>query len=420
MRGINIKRVKTMVEQLMRFGLNDDGSITRLSYSEPFVKAQEYITGMMRQAGMEVQRDAIGNLIGTYPGIRADLPAVMTGSHLDTVPNGGKLDGALGIIAALECALSWQESGWRPVRPVKIIATVEEEGSTFGLGCLGSRSIIGELATQDFKQIKDKNGRILPDYLAAQDLASNNLSLTKIDLSTIHSFLELHIEQGEELDLNGKACALVTDIVGIDRHWLSIKGHANHAGTTRMDRRCDALVAAAELIKGIYEAALASNGGYVATVGKLIVSPGATNVVPGEVQFTIETRAADNKIIDNACETMMSLLTQTESKYKVKATVLNRHLTLPRHLDDNVLEVLRQAARKVAVEEFNEMPSWAGHDAKILAAVIPSGMIFVPSIAGISHSKDEQTNFDDIEQGIKILNQALITLACDTTDTKTV
>lgn len=412
MKGIQIERVQAMIEQLADYGRNADGSITRPSYGPAYLAAQEWLAEVMGQAGMEVTRDAVGNLTGTYAGQEHALPAVMTGSHLDTVPNGGRLDGALGIVAAIECVRSWQEAGWRPLRPVKVLATIEEEGSVFGLGCFGARAMAGEFAGSSPDDLQDKHGRRLSEYLNDQGLPSSALTDAIIDRSEYHSFLELHIEQGEELDLKQKPFALVTDIVGIDRHWITLSGQANHAGTTRMDRRRDALVAAACLIQQVYEAAFASNGGYVATIGTLTVSPGATNVIPGVVELRVETRAADNGRLEAAHTHLAALLEAVGSRYGVKGEISKRHTTPAMQLPEGVLQELRLAVEAAGFPPAEEMPSWAGHDAKILAEHIPSGMIFVPSIKGISHAREEETYWEAAAQGIEVLNQALKRLAC--------
>lgn len=411
MKGIQIERVQAMIEQLADYGRNVDGSITRPSYSPGYMAAQQWLAETMRQAGMDVTRDAIGNLTGTYAGQDNTLPAVMTGSHLDTVPNGGKLDGALGIVAGIECIRSWQETGWRPLRPVKVLATIEEEGSVFGVGCFGARAMAGEFTGSSLHDFQDKYGRQLSEYIKEQGLPSSALSNAVLDGSRYHSFLELHIEQGEELDLKKKPFALVTDIVGIDRHWITLRGQANHAGTTRMDRRRDALVAAACLIQQVYEAAVASNGGYVATIGTLTVSPGATNVIPGVVELRVETRAADNDRLEAAHAHLSAVLTSIGSRYGVSGEITKRHTTPALHLPEGVLKELRLAVQDAGFSQSEEMPSWAGHDAKILADLIPSGMIFVPSVKGISHALEEDTYWEAAAQGIEVLNQALVRLA---------
>ena len=257
----NIENVQKMISELGKIGRTKAGGITRLSYSPEYKAGMDLVSGYMTAAGMTVQLDPIGNIIGTYKGTEPSLPIVMTGSHLDTVPEGGELDGAMGLLSAIECVRSWKESGWTGRRSVQVIATIEEEGTRFGIGCMGSRVMAGEFAAKSTDDFKDASGYTLSQYLRQIGLdPSGALQRGICDPAKIACFLELHIEQGEELDLAQNACALVTDIIWIDRHWVAIIGHANHAGTTRMDRRQDALVAAAALITEINCQALASNG----------------------------------------------------------------------------------------------------------------------------------------------------------------
>jgi allantoate deiminase/N-carbamoyl-L-amino-acid hydrolase len=238
-----------------------------------YSKGQELIRSYMTQAGMTVMQDSIGNVTGLYKGTNKQLAPVMMGSHLDTVPGGGAFDGALGIITAIECIHLWNQAGWRPERTVKVIAMIEEEGTLFGMACFGSRALAGEFSVARQKEVVDSNGRALADYLADMGLGREFYVDRDSDPTQLHCFFELHVEQGAELEIAGVPLGVVTGIVGIDRIGVRVGGEANHAGTTRMDRRKDALVAAASLISYIRDKALAANGRYVATIGKLDVYP---------------------------------------------------------------------------------------------------------------------------------------------------
>ncbi|WP_371373818.1 Zn-dependent hydrolase [Sporomusa aerivorans] len=407
---IDINLVKERIEKLDTMGKTPSSGTSRLSYSEAWRQGQAFVTLLMKEAGMTVERDPMGNLIGTYPGTNSNLPYLMVGSHLDTVPEGGSLDGALGVIAAVECIRTWQVSGFRPVRAVKVIGTVEEEGNVFGLGCLGSRYLAGELTLEKLASLTDKQGKKLIEHLKDNGLESELLESGIIKSTDLFAFLELHVEQGYELDLAGEPCAIVTDIVGIDRHWITIHGHANHAGTTRMDRRRDALVAAAMVVQEIYNAAYKSQGSFVATVGSLKITPGATNVIPGKVEFTIETRAAQNDILHGVHEVIVKLLQKVEGKYGVTTIVTDRKFAPAVSLSGKIIDTLCNAANDVNMV-VRKMPSWAGHDAKIMASITQCGMLFVTSVNGISHSPEEATRWDDVEKGINILNQAMKSLA---------
>lgn len=410
MSDVSVERVRTQIRALGDTGRTAQGGVTRLTYSPEYRHGMRVVTEMMQAAGMEVHIDPVGNLIGVYWGTDTSLPAVMTGSHLDSVPEGGELDGALGVVAAIECVRSWHEGKWRPRRTVKVIGTIEEEGTLFGLGCFGSRALAGELREKSPEDFKDAEGRTLAWHLHQLGLDPGvALQSSAINPQEVACFVEFHIEQGEELDLSRTPCAVVTDIIGIDRHWIAINGTANHAGTTRMDRRQDALVAAAALISEVNRHALTSEGKYVATVGKLELSPNATNVIPGRVVLSIETRGAKPEVIEGARSNMLNCLDELESRFGVKTEIMKRLYAPPVPLSAEIIAKLKGAAGLTGVQ-FVEMPSWAGHDSKLMATVVPTGMIFVPSING-SHSPQEDTHWEHVGEGLRVLNQALKNLA---------
>lgn len=402
--------VKTNIEKLDQIGKTASGGTSRLSYSQAWSEGVAFASGLMTEAGMTVERDPIGNIIGTYQGIEPTLPYLLVGSHLDTVPEGGSLDGALGVIGAIACIRSWYQAGYRPMRTVKVIATVEEEGTRFGLGCMGTRYIAGELTAEKLLALADKEGKTLESYLADNTMDFAQLANGLIQPKDVFAFLELHVEQGYELDLSGQPCAIVTDIVGIDRHWITLEGHANHAGTTRMDRRRDALVAASMLVEEMYQAATASQGLYVATVGAFNVLPGATNVIPGQVELTIETRAAKDATLEAVHKEIELLLAKVAEKYKVKTQITNRRFAPAVALSGKLVEEFGKAAGDVSLS-VPQMPSWAGHDAKIMATVTACAMLFVTSLNGTSHSPLEATKWEDVEKGLMVFKQMMKRIA---------
>lgn len=411
MSQLNVERVKEMVCELGNIGRTAQGGVTRLTYSPEYKAGMEFLAERMKSIGMQVSVDPVGNLIGVYQGIDAELPAVMAGSHLDSVPEGGRLDGALGLATAMECVRSWHEAGWRPRRTVKVIATIEEEGTLFGLGCMGSRALAGELAGKSPEELKDQEGRSLAWHMQQMGLDPvGALSKAKIDPKTIACYLELHVEQGEDLVLAELPCAVVTDIIGIDRHWIAVHGRANHAGTTRMNRRCDALVAASDLVMQLNKLALSSDGRFVATVGTLEVTAGAMNIVPGKVMLGIEARFAKPEVADEVRNGLAACIANIEKDYGVRVEAIKHLYAPPVSLDKGFVAKIADAAREAGVR-FVEMPSWAGHDAKILATMFPAGMIFVPSLDGISHAPGEATNWEAVAEGLKVLNQALKNLS---------
>lgn len=365
----------------------------------------------MQSIGLKTSTDSVGNLFGTYQGKDSSLPKILTGSHLDTVPDGGRIDGALGIASSLEVMRSWHEENYVPERDVQVIATIEEEGSTFGLGCMGARCLAGQMADADPFSFSKADGETLGACMEAYGLdpktAFKNCILNPRDYKC---YLELHAEQGEELMLSNTPCAVVTDIPAIERRWLTFCGKSNHAGTTRMNRRKDAMVAASYFIKDMYEKALDSDGMFVATVGVCSIQPEAINIVPGIVKLAVESRFPKPETKDVVYKVIDESIKTAEDKYGVKV-VCDKHLySPPVAFDKDLIKLLMNAAEEVGVKHC-AMPSWAGHDGKIIQTVFPAGMLFVPSIGGISHSPLEATPWDAVAETLKVLNKALKKLA---------
>ena len=407
--SISLEKLETLFAKLAAFGKNNEGGLTRLSYSPEFQAAQTMLAEFMKNIGMTVAIDAVGNLIGTYPGRDNSLKPICSGSHLDSVPNGGMFDGALGIVTALECLRGWHEEGWQPLRPVKVIAFVEEEGSRFGSVCFGSRTMAGELREADPVSFQNSAGRTLPEFLADCHLDNDPFN-KETSLQNNAAFVELHIEQGAALTESGCSVGIVTAIAGIKRLNVVIKGKANHSGSTAMHRRQDALVAASSLVAFVYDNALASHGNYVATVGKLNVLPNAENVIPGEVQLTIEMRSADTTVLEAAKEKIMRQYLQISTDYKVTIETVSEYNVAPMPMDKELIQTITEASDSLGID-YRLLPSWAGHDAMIIGRYIPTAMIFVPSINGISHSPLELSEWPAIEKATKVLDNTLKTLA---------
>lgn len=408
--AIQCERIKKTIAALAAYGALPDGGTTRLSYTPEYLAAQEFLKQEMLAAGMLTEIDPIGNLIGSYVGSSPELPAVMSGSHLDTVPVGGNFDGALGIAAALECVRSWQEEGYRPKRTVQVIATVEEECTAFGMACFGVRVRSGEFKQQRPESITHLSGGSLAECLQAAKLPQSALQDAAVGFQKLAAFVELHIEQGADLAERGLACGVVTGIVGYDRLFLTLQGEANHAGTTSMKRRKDALAAAAEVVLGVKAFAEADDR-FVATVGQLSVEPNAVNIVPGKVQLSIETRAADDRVLAEVRQKLTGLLKQVADKSGVVITQDNDFHVAAVPLSEQVVKIIERSAAECGVD-CQLMPSWAGHDAQIFAAGgVPTGMIFVPSINGISHAREERSDFQAVTQAVQVLEKTLKTLA---------
>ena len=358
---------------------------------------------------MTVAVDAIGNVIGRYEGSSPELPVVLAGSHLDTVYDGGAFDGAVGVIGAIECVQAWRDAGFRPARSVEVIATVEEEGTQFGL-LLGSRAIAGLLNEIDPEEVCNPAGQSLAALLRDFGLEPAEIGRAIRDPRSICCFLELHIEQGSNLEDEGLSCGIVSEIVGIDRRKVTIEGNANHSGTTRMDQRKDALVAAARFIEDAYKKARGAAGRYVATVGSLSVYPNAVNIVPGKVEFSFEIRFIKRQDFEAAYSDALDCLRAVEGEYGVTTSVTPMSYAAPIRLDAGIRKLLADAAGELGIAH-RSLPSWAGHDAQIFAKLMPTAMLFVPSVRGISHAPEELSRWEDIVAGVNVLESVLRKLA---------
>lgn len=372
--------------------------VTRPGFSPLQEEAVRLVGTWMREAGLNAGIDDTGNLVGVLPGRSPGLPAIGLGSHLDTVPDGGAFDGALGVLAALEAVQKLHEEGTRLEHPLAVIGFADEEGVNFGIGVLSAQLWNNEIKPEEFGNILDSEGRSLEDHISS----FNPEGLPRVARLELGAFVEAHIEQGPVLEREGAAAAAVTAIVGVYRTTVHFHGSANHAGTTPMNERRDALWPAAELILAVRELALETNDRAVATVGELEVRPGATNVVPGSARLRIELRSADAGLLAELVDSIDALIQSGAAKYGVSAEVDEWHKAEPVPLHPQVIEAVNSGLAAAGLPE-REMPSWAGHDTKVMARHVPSGMLFIPSPGGISHSPHETSTPEDCNHAAEIL-----------------
>lgn len=403
---IRSERIQDTLHKVAEFGAAPEGGTTRLSYSKEFLGAQEYLRQEMLKIGMEVEVDPIGNLVGTYVGTDGTLVPVMSGSHLDTVPLGGNFDGILGAVAALEVARSWHEEGYTPKRSLQVIATIEEEGTSFGMACFGVSVRCGEFAHKQPQDIPCAvNDGTLADCLANAGLKQDALQKTAEEKLPA-AFVELHIEQGAELDEQGLPAGIVTSIVGFDRLHLVIKGESNHAGTTAMHRRKDAVAAGAAIALGV-QALARKDKRFVATVGSFTVEPNVPNIVPGKVSLCVETRSYTDEILQEVREMVMHVVEKAVADNNVEYEIEGDYHNFAMPMDEKIIDTMVDSAAELQLNAV-KMPSWAGHDSQIFAkAGVPTGMIFVPSINGVSHAKEELSRPEEITRGVELLESVL-------------
>lgn len=406
---VNIENIKKDIKTLSQFNATPSKGLTRFSYTEEHKKVKEYISQEMVKAGLVVYEDAVGNLFGQRNGVDDSLPTVMVGSHFDSVKNGGIFDGTAGVVSGLEIARFLQERNIQTKYPVSIAAIVEEEGGRFGSGLFGSRAIIGKVVREDLDQYKDEKGISIAEAMKDFGLDPENYQQANCWDKKIRVFFELHIEQGPVLENEKKDVGIVDTIVGIAAYEVEIHGRSDHAGTTPMNMRKDALLLASMVVQYVNQLAIEAGEGTVATVGRLEVSPGAVNIVPGKVHFTFETRSRSEQkvqhIISNV-EQFIKEKCQNGLEYKLKKILLKK----PSPLSKKVVSILENNAKKLNLN-YKVMISGAGHDAMFLNEITDVGMVFVPSKNGRSHCPEEWTDFEKIKLGTELLLKTILDIS---------
>lgn len=399
----NPNRMEERILKLGTFGANPQGGVSRVAYSEADLAGRSYVIGLMKAAGLDVTIDAAGNIIGKRKGTDPSLPVIAFGSHIDSVPGGGNYDGDVGSLGALECIELMNENKISTRHPLEVIVFQNEEG-----GLIGSEALCGILPPASLDLVTH-SGKTIRQGIT--DIGGNvaQLSTAAKPKGYYHAFLELHIEQGGILDQKKVNIGVVEGIVGINQWRVTITGKANHAGTTPMDQRQDAMVAAAKLTLAVNKAATSVTGRQVATVGQMRPEPGAPNVIPGKVTMSIEIR-------DLSHEKILSVFTaireQGAAIEKETGTTIVYELTnenLPAPTDTRIQEMVSAAAKSLGLSSM-VMPSGAGHDAQDMATLAPTGMIFVPSKKGVSHAPDEYTSPEDMANGVSVLLQTILSL----------
>ncbi|MGD8150654.1 Zn-dependent hydrolase [Ornithinimicrobium sp. Y1694] len=399
-----------LVEQLGRIGENDHAGMDRPVYSRAWREAQDFVAAAMTQAGLSVSQDQAGNVFGRLEGQSAE-GTVLTGSHIDSVIDGGKYDGALGVLSGLAALETLIATGTKPRRPVEVVSLCEEEGSRFpGAAYFGSRAILGLIAENELTDLRDAQGVTIEQ--AAREVGLDLRQLAECRRSDIACFLELHIEQGRRLQEAEVQIGVVQSIAGLKWLKVLVQGQTDHAGATEMRHRKDAFQGAAAMATAI-DAAVRSRGGVsVATIGQVEVRPGAPNIVPGTVEFTVDFRDTSQSSVDGLETDIRDACTRVARDSGLEVTFDLVRDTPPLALDSSMKHVIEEA---VAAGGFTSMPldSGAGHDSQTIGKQIPTGMIFVPSRDGRSHSPAEYTSPADCAAGATVLANALAHLAWD-------
>jgi beta-ureidopropionase / N-carbamoyl-L-amino-acid hydrolase len=406
---VDASRLTGDLQELSRFGRLPGGGITRTSYSAPDLQAREWFVSRCASTGLEVRSDGLGNLFARLipPGADPALPAVWTGSHLDTVPEGGAYDGAVGVLSALECLRRLAEERVPLARPVQLVMFADEEGCYHHL--LGSTGLARGLTREQLADRRGRDGTLLVDALAAAGLSLDAAANTAIDPEHVNAYVELHIEQGPVLESAGTNIGVVTSIVGIGGATVRYTGRADHAGTTPMPARHDALRAAGHFLVRLPDVAAEVSEQAVITCGLIDVTPGATNVVPATAEVQVDYRDISMARMLALGDGIVESAQAAAGECSVAVDVRFEDAVEPVLLDAGVQDTVEQAAAGLGYST-RRLPSGAGHDAQNMAKITRAGMIFVPSVDGRSHTKEEYTSPEDIERGANVLLETLIRL----------
>jgi len=405
--AISLPRLRADIEALSVFGRNPDGQgISRFCWSPPHEEARAWLLARMKEAGLTTRVDAAGNVFGR---LGQGGPTVMTGSHIDTVPNGGPLDGALGVLAGLECLRTVREAGVKTRRPLTLAAWSDEEGRYGGL--FGSRCFTGRIDPKQIPAIRAIDGDRLVDAMTRAGFDALAAPTARCDPKTLAAYVELHIEQGPHLEAASIPIGVVEGIVGIRRYRLTFLGEPDHAGATPMERRKDSFLAAADYaLRARDHVVRKGSGRSVTNFGHVEVAPGVSNIVPARTLLLQEMRERDPRVLARLDRECLALARAVARRRKCRVRIERLSRTLSVRCAPRVMRAVEQACAALGLRH-RQMPSAAGHDAQNLAHVTDSGMLFIPSMGGRSHRPDERSHWKDIERGGNVLLHTLLALA---------
>ncbi|HXH10465.1 MAG TPA: Zn-dependent hydrolase [Alphaproteobacteria bacterium] len=403
---INLARLRQDLEDLGEIGKTPEGGVWRSSFSEADLEARRWYLQRLQDAGLQHWVDAAGNIYGR---VGEGSPAVIAGSHIDSVPNGGRFDGALGVMAAFECLRTIKDHGVHTKLPIEAVAFTDEEGR-FG-GFVGSYALIGQMPYEEVMRRRDLRGVPLAEAMHAVGLDPSKIAAARRDPNDIKAYVELHIEQGPILESLNVPIGVVQGIVAGSRTWITFRGRADHAGTTPMSMRQDAFLGAAEFGLRARDMVLTEGSGTtVGTVGVLELKPGASNIVPESAFLTLDLRDISWDVLQRLLERTRLIAHEVAQKWGLEVTVERMRVSEPAQMSPHLQAIIDEAAKDLGLKT-HWMNSGAGHDAQVMAKIVPAGMIFVPSRQGRSHSPAEHTDWDQIENGANVLLHTLLRLA---------
>mgnify|MGYP001009723839 FL=1 len=410
---IQKERLAKDFEAMARLTDVGDG-INRLAFTDADWAGRQYIVDRMIDAGLTVEADGFGNVIGYKAGKNPDLPVVMVGSHTDSVPNGGNYDGVVGVLSAIEAVRSMTEDNVEHDHTIAVVDFMCEESSRFGAATLGSKAMRGELTLDDLHRLVDKKGISIYEALQSRNLNPDGIETMEYT-RPVKAFIEIHIEQGKVLEHEQKKIGIVTGIAAPERFYVTIRGNADHSGATPMNLRHDALCGASKIILGIEEIAfMQEEPPVVGTVGVVEVVPGAMNVIPGAVKLGVDIRSISKVARDSVVTLIKEFIDVIAEKRGLSYTIEPVAQDHPVAMHPVMIREIEEAVKSVGVD-YMTMPSGAGHDAMHWADDVPTGMIFIPCREGISHNPAEFADMDDIVTGAKILDTVLRKLSLEST-----
>jgi N-carbamoyl-L-amino-acid hydrolase len=406
---INATRLLHDLDELAQIGRTPDGGVSRPALSAADAEGRAWFRQRVEAAGLEFRKDGAGNLSAVLAAESPGAPTLLAGSHLDTVPNGGRFDGALGTMAALEALRTIQEAGIHPNVHLEAIAFTDEEGTVVGL--LGSQALTGQLAPSNLEHPRGGLDT-LENGLARLGLTRESVLAARRAEGDLLGFVELHIEQGTRLEEARIDVGVVTGIVGIRSCWLRFLGRAAHAGTEPLDRRADALWGAAAFVQRARDLVMDRFSPGVVNCGQILVAPGAFNIVPAEARLALEFRHGTEEQLDTMEHTLLHLAGQVATEHGLELRTEGASACIATPLDEAVIDAIERAADELSLSH-TRLLSFAGHDTQAMQAVAPSGLIFVPSVGGVSHHPEEFTRDEDAVNGANVLLNTLLELLPD-------
>ena len=403
---IDLERLRADIEALSKFGRDPRGGISRPSFSQADFEAQAWLKERICEAGLCYRRDGAGNSFGRLGG---DGRTVLVGSHIDTVINGGAFDGAVGVLAGLECLRRVKETGRSLAKPLELVSFTDEEGNLVG-DFMGSRAFAGRLNKDEVEKGVTSFGRPLKDILAGTEFSPETILAAHEERPELEAYLELHIEQGATLETEDVPIGVVERIAGKAYRQCSFVGKADHGGTTPLELRQDAFLATADFaLKGTRLVATQHYGSMI-TIGKVTVHPGSFSVVPGKVDFTLDVRSASGETLETLDRELQTLAEDVASTRGVSfhSRIIDR--TVPAALSGRIIGAIEEECRELGYASMR-ITSGAGHDAQIVSGLAEAGMIFIPCRDGVSHAPDEMISWEDLDKGANVLLHTLVRLA---------